>query len=199
MPTDLAVRGARRDQRDAAAPSSDAVAAVQAGFDADGRTSCGTGATVLTEAMKASTVNRMCKALKAALNLAASHDDRITNAKAWTVGLAAIPEDDDTESNLVLTDDQRRDVVAAAYAISAGVRTVRRGARRDRRAQRPDRAARCRRSARRQRTEADDAVELAEGQEPQDANPKADADRAQPGEAAEGRPQPDAMPASRCC
>ena len=53
----------------------------------------------LAEAMKASSVNRLCKALKAALNLAASHDDRITNAKAWTVGLAAIPEADDTESN----------------------------------------------------------------------------------------------------
>ena len=34
--------------------------------------------------MKASSVNRLCKALKAALNLAAAHDDRITNAKAWT-------------------------------------------------------------------------------------------------------------------
>ena len=63
--------------------------------------------------MKASTVNRMCKALKAALNLAASHDDRITNAKAWTVGLAAMPEDDDTESNLILSDEQRRDVVSS--------------------------------------------------------------------------------------
>ena len=80
----------------------------------------------------------MCKALKAALNLAASHDDRITNAKAWTVGLAAIPEDEDTECNLVLTDEQRRDVVAAAYAISRRIWTLRRGARRDWRAQRPD-------------------------------------------------------------
>ena len=53
---------------------------------------------LLTDGVKASTINRMCKALKAALNLAASHDDRITNAKAWTVGLAAIPEDDDTEA-----------------------------------------------------------------------------------------------------
>ncbi len=68
--------------------------------------------------MKASTVNRICTALKAALNLAASHDDRITNAKAWTVGLAALPEADDTECNLVLTDQQRRDVIASAYEIS---------------------------------------------------------------------------------
>ena len=72
----------------------------------------------LTAVMKPASVNRVCKNLKAALNLAASHDDRITNAKAWTVGLAAIPEDEDVESNLVLTDAQRRDLVAAAYALS---------------------------------------------------------------------------------
>ena len=47
--------------------------------------------------VKASTVNRLNRALKAALNLAASHDDRITNARAWTIGLAALPEADDTE------------------------------------------------------------------------------------------------------
>ena len=73
---------------------------------------------LLTDGVKASTINRACKALKACLNLAASHDDRITNAKSWTVGLAAIPEDDDTHSNIVLSDDQRRDVVSACYAIS---------------------------------------------------------------------------------
>jgi integrase len=72
----------------------------------------------LTAVMKPASVNRVCKNLKAALNLAASHDDRITNAKAWTVGLALIPEDEDVESNLVLTEAQRRDLVATAYAIS---------------------------------------------------------------------------------
>ena len=55
----------------------------------------------LTAVMKASSVNRMNKALKAALNLAAAHDDRIGNRKAWTVGLGALPEADDSESNLV--------------------------------------------------------------------------------------------------
>ncbi|WP_029079317.1 tyrosine-type recombinase/integrase [Bradyrhizobium sp. th.b2] len=72
----------------------------------------------LTEVMKASSVNRMCKALKACLNLAVAHDDRITNAKAWTVGLAAIPEDDDTESNLALVEKKEpllHAVIAAAY------------------------------------------------------------------------------------
>ena len=72
----------------------------------------------LAKAMPAATVNRICKSVKAALNLAAAHDDRITNAKAWTVGLAALPEVDDTESNLILSDEQRRNVVNAAYAIS---------------------------------------------------------------------------------
>jgi integrase len=74
---------------------------------------------LVADGVKASTINRLNKALKAALNLAGSHDDRITNAKAWTVGLAAIPEADDNESNLVLTDEQRRDVVSASYAIGA--------------------------------------------------------------------------------
>ena len=143
--------------------------------------------------MKASSVNRLCKALKAALNLAASHDDRITNAKAWTVGLAAIPEADDTESNLVLSDEQRRDVVSASYAISAefGLYVEVHAAT----------------GARSGQIALLDVGDLhagkepklmmpssAEGQEPQDANPQADADHAQLGEAAEGRPQPDAMP-----
>ena len=73
----------------------------------------------LARDLKAGSVNRICKALKAAFNLAAGHDDRITNAKAWAVGLAAIPEDDDSESNLILSDEQRRHVVSAAYDISA--------------------------------------------------------------------------------
>jgi len=73
----------------------------------------------LTNDLKASSVNRLCKALKAALNLAAAHDDRILNSKAWTTGLALLPEADDTESNLVLSDEQRRAAIASAYAISA--------------------------------------------------------------------------------
>jgi hypothetical protein len=72
----------------------------------------------LTATMKPSSANRTCKNLKAALSLAAAHDDRIVNSRAWTIGLAAIPEDEDVESNLVLSDEQRRDLVAAAYAIS---------------------------------------------------------------------------------
>ena len=72
----------------------------------------------LAKRMPANTVNRIVRGAKAAFNLAADQDDRIVNSKAWKVGLAALGEDDDTESNLVLTDTQRRDVVAASYAIS---------------------------------------------------------------------------------
>ena len=72
----------------------------------------------LAEEIKASSANRLTKVLKAALNLAASHDERITNRAAWATGLALIPEDDDTESNLVLTDEQRRDLIASAEALS---------------------------------------------------------------------------------
>jgi integrase len=73
---------------------------------------------LLAKGLKASSANRINKGFKAALNLAAAHDDRINNAKAWKVGLAALPEADDTESNIVLSDEHRRAVIASAYAIS---------------------------------------------------------------------------------
>jgi Phage integrase family len=73
----------------------------------------------LTKVLKPASANRMAKNVKAALNLAASHDDRIVNVRAWKSGLALIPEPDDNESNLVLSDTQRRALVAAAHAISA--------------------------------------------------------------------------------
>jgi integrase len=65
-----------------------------------------------------STVNRLCRSLKATLNHAAKLDDRITNSKAWGVGLAALSEADTRETNVVLTGTQVRAVVAAAYDIS---------------------------------------------------------------------------------
>jgi integrase len=47
---------------------------------------------LLAKGMAASSVNRTRTRLKAALNLAASLDDRIGNVRAWRVGLAAIPD-----------------------------------------------------------------------------------------------------------
>jgi integrase len=59
-------------------------------------------------------VNRDCKGLKAALNLAAAHDPRITNANAWKIGLAALP-DAYHARNVILSDDEVRALIAAAY------------------------------------------------------------------------------------
>ncbi len=80
---------------------------------------------LLAKGLKAASVNRLNKGLKAALNLAAEHDDRITNAKAWTKGLAALPEDEDVEDedivaveDKILTDQQLRNIVTSAYNIS---------------------------------------------------------------------------------
>ena len=49
--------------------------------------------------------------------MCAVHDDRITNSKAWKIGLAKLPEDHDMGANLVLSDEQRRAIVASAHAI----------------------------------------------------------------------------------
>ena len=60
-------------------------------------------------------VNRNCRALKAALNLAAAHDPRVSNQSAWRIGLAALP-DAHTARNVILSDDKVRALIAAAYA-----------------------------------------------------------------------------------
>jgi integrase len=46
----------------------------------------------LLDGREPATVNRICKAAKAAFNLAAAHDPRITNSDAWRVGLAGLPD-----------------------------------------------------------------------------------------------------------
>jgi integrase len=60
-------------------------------------------------------VNRNCRALKAALNLAAAHDPRFSNQSAWRIGLAALP-DAFVARNVILGDDKIRALIAAAYA-----------------------------------------------------------------------------------
>jgi integrase len=67
--------------------------------------------------IKAASVNRLLKGLKAALSLAAMHDARITNSNAWKVGLAALP-DAHHARNLILSDDEVRALIGAAYAES---------------------------------------------------------------------------------
>ena len=70
---------------------------------------------LVTKGAKPSSVNRDLKGLKAALNLAAAHDPRITNDAAWRTALAALP-DAHHARNVILTDEQVRALIAAAYA-----------------------------------------------------------------------------------
>ena len=61
-------------------------------------------------------VNRTGRSLKAALSLAANHDERIGNRAAWKLGLAALPNAGQTR-NVILADDKVIELVGAAYSI----------------------------------------------------------------------------------
>jgi integrase len=67
--------------------------------------------------MTAASVVRTAATLKAALNLAAATDERITNRDAWKVGLAAIPGGAGESRNVILDEKGVRSVVAAAYRV----------------------------------------------------------------------------------
>jgi hypothetical protein len=69
---------------------------------------------LLAKGLAAGTVNRTKTGLRAALELAAAHDPRIANQRAWKVGLAALP-DAHVARNVILDDTTVRRVVAAAY------------------------------------------------------------------------------------
>jgi integrase len=69
---------------------------------------------LLAKGLAPGTVNRTKTGLRAALELAAAHDPRIANHRAWKVGLAALP-DAHVARNIILTDDEVRHIVAAAY------------------------------------------------------------------------------------
>lgn len=66
--------------------------------------------------MARSTINRLSGCLCAALELAAQHDQRIQNKRAWAVGLAALPDAQEAR-NVVLSDHEVREFVAHAYAL----------------------------------------------------------------------------------
>jgi integrase len=59
-------------------------------------------------------INRTCTVLKAALNLAADHDQSITSRRVWETGLASLPDAEEAR-NVILPDDQIRQLVAHAY------------------------------------------------------------------------------------
>ena len=60
------------------------------------------------------TINRTRTCLRAALELAAEHDKRISNQREWLIGLRGLP-DATVARNVVLNDDIVRRIVAAAY------------------------------------------------------------------------------------
>jgi integrase len=69
---------------------------------------------LLAKGLAPGTVNRTKTGLRAALELAAARDPRITSERAWKMGLAALP-DAHVALNVILTDDEVRRIVAAAY------------------------------------------------------------------------------------
>jgi integrase len=69
---------------------------------------------LLAKGLAPGTVNRTKTGLRAALELAAAHDPRIANQRAWKVGLAALP-DSHRARNVILDDATVRRIVGAAY------------------------------------------------------------------------------------
>jgi len=63
---------------------------------------------------KPATADRIARALKAALNLAATDDPRITNAGVWRTGLVRLP-DAENARNEILPDEDVRKLIAASY------------------------------------------------------------------------------------
>jgi site-specific recombinase XerD len=72
---------------------------------------------MLKRGLAPASADRTARALKAALNLAAREDHRIVNGAAWRDGLARLP-DAEIARNAILSDDQVRALVAAAYGLS---------------------------------------------------------------------------------
>jgi hypothetical protein len=71
---------------------------------------------LLAKNLRASSVNRISNALRAALNLAAAHDQRINNHAAWRIGLATI-FDAAQARNVILSDDVIRNIITAAFGV----------------------------------------------------------------------------------
>jgi integrase len=69
---------------------------------------------MVAKGMKPSSADRVGKSFKAAMNLAASHDVRITNVKAWADGWKLLPNTT-VARNIILDNEVVRSIVLAAY------------------------------------------------------------------------------------
>lgn len=72
----------------------------------------------LAKKLAPATVNRTCTVLKAALNLAADNDERIASRRAWEIGLATIPDAEESR-NVILPEPVVRQLIAEAQKQSA--------------------------------------------------------------------------------
>jgi integrase len=72
----------------------------------------------LSKKLAPATVNRTANALRAALNLAADNDERIMSRQAWEIGLATIPNAEESR-NVILPEETVRSIIARAYEQSA--------------------------------------------------------------------------------
>jgi integrase len=69
---------------------------------------------LIKKGLAPATVKRTGKAFKAALNLVADQDTRLTNRSAWQVGLASLP-DAESSRNVILPDDVVLRIIESAY------------------------------------------------------------------------------------
>jgi integrase len=70
---------------------------------------------LVKKGLKPAAADRTARAFKAALNLAAGDDARVTNSAAWRSGLKRLP-DAETARNVIISEDVVRELVGAAYA-----------------------------------------------------------------------------------
>jgi integrase len=75
---------------------------------------------LLGRGLEPASVVRYCKGVRAALNLAASHDPRIRNKAAWQTGLEALP-DATIARNVILDDTTVGRFINASYAHGAAL------------------------------------------------------------------------------
>ena len=65
------------------------------------------------------TADRTARILKAALNLMAGDDKRVTNASAWRTGLQRLPNAEVARSNVIINDEAVAAIIAAAREVEA--------------------------------------------------------------------------------
>jgi integrase len=71
----------------------------------------------LAKKLAPSAVNRTTSIFKAALNLAADHDERIGTRRGWEIGLATIPNANEAR-NVILNETVVRNIIAESRAVS---------------------------------------------------------------------------------